>query len=90
MGHKGRKDPSERARSCLALSLAHSILGACGSLSRVQPLPTAGLCAKFCEPPGKEASPGAGGADRAWVDAVGQKGDARGWGAQLDQWGALG
>ena len=61
---------------------------------KVQPLPTAGLCAKLCEPPGKEASaeasPGAGGADRAWVDAVGQKGDARGWGAQLDQWGALG
>lgn len=64
----GRKDPSETARSCLALSLAHSILVACGSLSRVQSLPTARPLCKivWAGRKGGEPEPGRG-RQRGWV-----------------------
>lgn len=64
----GRKDPSETARSCLALFLAHSILVACGSLSRVQSLPTARPLCKIVWTRRKGGEPGRGrGRQRGWV-----------------------
>lgn len=65
----GRKAPSEAARSCLALSLAHSILVACGSLSRVQSLPTARPLCKivWAGRKGGEPQARAGQTERGWV-----------------------
>ena len=64
----GRKVPSETARSCLALSLAHSILVACGSLSRVQSLPTARPLCKIVWAGRKGGEPERGrGRQRGWV-----------------------